>query len=141
MFAILGGFTASSRQSPTDLTVSPEDPVSRFLFNSKDFSVKKNTVRPSAFLPNADLKTSVFRVKTLSEDEIWAIGADIGQLRQKTLYGRADITASAVLDHGLKLDVDDIPAHHANIVGWPHDKSERMSIAQSLAAYAVLELR
>jgi hypothetical protein len=47
----------------------------------------------------------------------------------------------AVAEVGLKIDADDIPPHHANIVGWPNDASEVKLKALMLADKALLRLK
>lgn len=136
---------ASSASSVLDLPagdVRPEEPLARFLLSSSEFSSTKGLVKPQAFLPRPqDLTTSVFRVQNLPAERIWPIGISIAETRRKTLYGRADILADAVMSVGLRLDPDDNPPRHANIVGWPNEKDHRLSLAQQLAAAAVLVRR
>lgn len=86
------------------------------------------------------LTTSVFRIAGLTDGEIWKIGAGVAELRQKTLHARADVAVARVHETGLSLNPDDTPPRHANIVGWPADKAEQLSIAQQLAAAAVLRI-
>lgn len=62
-------------------------------------------------------------------------------MRLSTLYGMADILASAIQEQKLDVDADDIPSRHADDVGWPEDKSERKLIAMELAAEAALVFR
>ena len=59
----------------------------------------------------------------------------------RTLHGRADILASQVEVVGLRLKPDNVPERHAEIVGWPQAKDEQLSLAQQLAAVALLRLR
>jgi hypothetical protein len=37
----------------------------------------------------------------------------------RKLHGRADIKALNILENGLKIDPDDTPPRHANIIDWP----------------------
>jgi len=62
-------------------------------------------------------------------------------LPKENVYGFANIIASAVCEMDLDVDPDNNPPRHADIVGWPQEKSERMLIAQELAAKATLRLR
>ena len=59
----------------------------------------------------------------------------------RPLYGRGDLSVSSVLATGLTVDPDDNPPRHAGIVGWPETKDARISLAQRLAASALLRLR
>jgi len=116
--------------------VTPNEPLGRYLLYSKWFKSDTHEVFSSAFLPPDDLKLSVFRTNGLTENDIWEIGKK--EVMQKlaaprTLYGRAEIKALKVQETGLSIEPDNIPPRHANIVGWPKEKSERKSIALQLA--------
>jgi hypothetical protein len=83
-------------------------------------------------------ETSVFRISGISERDIWKIGdREVGVLRNKPVLGRADIGASFVFMKGLKVVPSEPPVRHANIVGWPEEKSEQTLIALQLAAEAI----
>jgi len=84
---------------------------------------------------------STFRISGLSNNKIWEIGENVGKSSQRTLHGRADVVALQVQKQGLFIDPDNNPEYHANITKWPPEKSERLSIAQELAAVANLELK
>ncbi len=92
-------------------------------------------------MPPENLRLSVFQIKGLNENDIWKMGeAYIAKPSKKTLYGRGDITVSAV--HRIELDLisDNEPPRHADIVGWPEEKSEQKLLAEELAADASLGL-
>ena len=59
----------------------------------------------------------------------------------RPLLGRAEIKAQDASDVGLGIEPDSKPPRHANLVGWPNEKHERMSMAQELAARASLVVR
>ena len=61
--------------------------------------------------------------------------------RNRTLYGRADVMNQNIESIGLVVVPDNIPERHANIVGWPSEKDKQISLAQELAAMALLSLR
>lgn len=65
----------------------------------------------------------------------------VAEPRNKTLYGRGDITISLVHQVGLDVVADNDPPRHADITGWPEDKSKRKILAMQLAAEASLRLR
>jgi hypothetical protein len=94
-------------------------------------------------MPNAKtLTASVFRVRHLSEDEIWEIGeVYVASPRGKTLHGRADLNVRHVTSLGLRLDPDDHPPRHADIAGWPLEKDRQLLLAHELAAAASLVSR
>jgi len=123
--------------------VSPDESLGRFLTQSKHFARIKNEVKPKAFMPPINLRLSVSRIHGLALEEIWDIGlAVILDMReQKTLYGVADIKAKTVEKEKLTILPDKLPSLHANVVGWPEDVAEQMSIAQELAAEAKLILK
>ena len=58
--------------------------------------------------------------------------------RPRNLHGRADIQAFNILEINLQINPDNTPPRHASIIGWPELKEERKSIAQELAAKALL---
>lgn len=124
--------------------VGATEPLARYLTQSKHYHEATHSVRPKAFDPPPDLRLSVFRIESLAFKAIWDIGIKnvINKLPQpRTLYGMARITCSQVRDVFLDVVPDDPPSLHACIVGWPQDKSERMQLAQELAAKAVLILK
>jgi hypothetical protein len=106
------------------------------------------TVRPDAFIPPPDLQLSVTRRISLSEDELWDVGQKIAdEIAVKKpgarLYGRADIYVRYVSELKLRAEADPLPdnPNHAYITDWPGEKSAQKSIAQELAAKAVLRRR
>lgn len=95
-----------------------------------------NTVKPDAFIPYPYPDLSVTRHLELNEEQLKNIGLSIASQQSKILHGRADILTSVVTK--LSLTVVPAPTHdnsnHANITGWPIEKSEQKSIAQQIAA-------
>ena len=49
--------------------------------------------------------------------------------------------AVTVQEVGLKIDADNDPPRHANIVGWPKEKSARKLMALESSERATLKLR
>ena len=91
------------------------------------------------------LDCSVTRHINLGAKEIWGIGQGIADdlpLKpdgtRHTLYGRADISAKNVRAAKLDTISEKLPENpnHANITGWPTDKSAQKNVAQELAAAA-----
>ena len=125
--------------------VSPSESLARYLTHKNHYSPLNNSVRPAAFQPPPNLRLSVFRIDGLMLKEVWEIGqVDVINAMtppKKNLRGFADIKASAVYEKNLDVDPDNNPPRHADIVGWPQEKSERKLIAQELAARATLRLR
>ena len=83
-------------------------------------------------------QTSVFRIYDLSDKEVWDIGdREVASRIGKSVLGRADIGASNVMEKGLRAFPSEPPVRHANIVGWPEEKSEQRLISLELAAEAL----
>jgi hypothetical protein len=94
-------------------------------------------VKYPAFLPNKNGETSVFRISGISHKEVWDIGdREVAKIRGKPILGRADISASNVMAKDLKVLPSEPPVRHANITGWPEEKSKQKLIALELAAEA-----
>ena len=114
--------------------------LTHFLFHSSDFS--SNGVKHKALLPSEKtLRKSVFCIDGLNEAGIWECGQWVEQKRIDgvSLKARGDLPFSAVEAAGLKL-LPDATYHplHANIIGWPEDKGERVAKAQLLRDYCKL---
>ncbi|MCG6551798.1 MAG: hypothetical protein L7F77_05680 [Candidatus Magnetominusculus sp. LBB02] len=92
-------------------------------------------------MPPQNRLLSVFRIFDLDNNDIWALGDKVGVLRKLPLLARADIIAVQVNDVGLEIDANDDPPRHANIVGWPKEKSEIKLKAIELAERAQLYLK
>jgi hypothetical protein len=95
-------------------------------------------------MPPPDLRLSVFRIDGLQLEEIWEIGQREvidAMCQPKRLHGIADVKVSTVQKNDLEVEPDNIPPRHANIIGWPEEKAQRMLIAQELAAEAKLVLK
>ena len=121
--------------------LASRDPLARFLVSSNHFAKAKDHVKASAFMPAQDLTLSVFQIKGLAEREIWTTGKKhVSEPRGRTLYGRADILVGNVREAGLRIDPDDKPPRHANIVDWPEDKPRQKLLALDLASKAALVL-
>ncbi|MDQ3174318.1 MAG: hypothetical protein M3Q91_11530 [Acidobacteriota bacterium] len=87
-------------------------------------------------------QVSVFRVDRLTAVQIWRIGDEIAEERNRTLYARGDIQARQVTRNGLDILSEEPPPRHANIVGWPeNDKPRQKLMALQIAALATLVLK
>ena len=119
----------------------PTDPLARYLLQRTHFSPAVSRVKPGAFMPNRDGETSVFQIQGLSEEEIWQIGEKyVSSPLGKTLRARADVIVLIVEERGLRVDFDNTPPRHANIVGWPEEKSAQKLIALELSSRAALKI-
>lgn len=121
--------------------INPSNDLTKYIFNKSQFSSLNKRVKYSVFIPPANRRLSVFRIVNLSENEVWEIGNDVGTERELTLLARADIKVSSVTETGLKIDADDRPPRHANIVGWPDEDSAIKLKAMELAEKAQLHLK
>lgn len=122
--------------------IKPGENLTRYILRKDHFSTQQKRVKYVVFMPAPNGETSVFRISHLSGDEIWEIGnCKVAQKRELPLLGRADILASCVLNMNLNLIPDNNPPRHANIVGWPSEKSEQKLIAMELAENSQLHLK
>ena len=113
------------------LPVNPEEILSRFLFG-KGLRADKS-VRPEEFVPYPHEELSVIRQRNLTSEELSECGSYIASKRGRSLKGRADFLASAI-PSTLSVTPSEPPKNHANIVGWPSEKSIQLSQAQILSA-------
>jgi hypothetical protein len=119
--------------------VTPSEVLSRFIMQTNWYRLSDNRVRYAAFMPNPkNGETSVYRISGISDREVWEIGdREVGLRRDKPILGRADIGASFVITKGLNVVPSEPPIRHANIIGWPEQKSEQRLVAIELAAEAI----
>lgn len=80
----------------------------------------------------------MFFTRGLSDEQIWSL-ADRYVTAQA--YGRAELTIAAVSEIGLRIDLDNRPPRHANIFGWPAEKSAQKLYALKLAEKSALVIR
>jgi len=112
------------------------DLLNRFLTHKNQFAASR--VKSSAFLPPKNLKLSVFLTAGLTIQQIWSLGE---KHLAVTIYGRAELTITDVAAVGLKVDVNNKPERHANLIGWPTRKSEQKLWALKLADKSSLLLK
>jgi hypothetical protein len=104
--------------------ISDNEPLTKFLEDSKDYEVSTGKVKVSAFYPsNKYGAVSVIRILDLMEVEIWDIADQFVAPTRKPKNGnyraRADLATSNVRETGLtvKSETTDHP-RHADITGW-----------------------
>lgn len=112
------------------------DLLNRFLTHKKQFSTTR--VKHGAFLPPKNLRLSVFFIEGLSGEQIWSLAE---RCVAAQIYGRAELTIAAVSEIGLKVDLDNNPPRHGNIIGWPAQKSAQKLYALKLAEKSALVIR
>ena len=115
--------------------ISLSEILSRFVLYRKHVRID-NSIRPTAFMPDRNGETSVFRTSEMSANNIWNIGREVAIRRGKPLIGRADIITGVVVSNGLQIVPQEPPEKHANIIGWSSEKSKQKEVALILASEA-----
>jgi hypothetical protein len=117
--------------------VSQDEVLARYVLHSSHIRAN-GTVKADAFMPYALVQMSVTRHLQASEAELWQVGAAVAATRQRTLYGRADITAQTCLGQKLSVVAAALAGNpnHANVGNWPQDKPAQKMIALEIAATA-----
>lgn len=107
-------------------------------FATQSGRLTDEVVKPKLFEPNRALELSVFRVDDIDRTEIQEIGTDVVKAipNAQRLHGWGEISETAVIDAGLRVDYDDDPPRHANVLDWPDEASERKLIQLILASHA-----
>lgn len=123
--------------------VAAAELLARFILFSKWFRSSDSSVRADAFMPHPHVELSMTRHTEASSEEIWGEGERIADLRQLTLYGRADVAASVFLAQGLEVRAAPIRENpnHANATRWPTAKPEQKMKALEVASRASFVLR
>lgn len=118
------------------MPVELSEKLSRFILQSNWLRTSNSTVKPAAFMPNPQNgETSVFSTSGLSEQHTWDIGErEVAVKRDKPILGRADILTQNILSKNLQVRPSEPPPRHANITGWPDEKSKQLQIALELSA-------
>lgn len=121
------------------MTLLPDhDPLTRFINHRS--KMRRDAPHSGAFLPQTDLRLSVFRIYDLSEAEIWRIWDRDVAKDGAPVKGRADFIVGAARRQGLEVEPDSSPPRHANVIGWPpaEQKDKQKAIAMELANEATL---
>ena len=132
------------KSSQAGTPISERERISRFLVQSSHFAKSKAKVKVGAFMPPTSGKLSICRSEGLTEAEIWQIGLKYVASQSRSVKARADLLASDILSTGyngknLAIDADGKPhIHHANIIGWPDERSQKLLLAIILADAAIL---
>lgn len=143
----LKGLLKSTSDISLPEKVYGEEDLSRYLLSSSYFARTKGQVKYSAFMPNSQGKTSIYRVSGLEDETIWEIGENfvrkpiIKKQPSCKLHGRADFKGNAVFECALEVVADTSPhPRHADLVGWADNKPSRQMAATQLANSARLRL-
>jgi hypothetical protein len=76
---------------------------------------------------------SVTRHRDLTEAQLWSLGRDVAAHRNLPLTGRGDFQALVPRRLSLIVAPDEPPLNHANVEGWPAEKSAQMLIAAEIS--------
>ena len=122
-------------------SIASNERVTRYILSRKQFSRENKRIKYAAFLPPRDLELSVYRTNRLDGGEIWEIGKRfVAEPQGKTVLARGDLQAATIVEVGLGAAADTQPHKlHANIVGWPAEKSEQKMLAIEFANAASIE--
>lgn len=122
--------------------ISQDEILSRFIFSSKHFARRNETVKFRAFMPPQISKDpplyspelSVYRLSGLSDNEKWAIGQTYIQTEDRSIKARADLPVQEVYKNKLSVISDTQPhERHANITPFPSDRLACQRLATKLA--------
>ena len=118
------------------MTVRAAGLLARFAVESGRLTDSR--VKPKLFEPNRALELSVFHVDGLVRDQIRDLGDEVVKKHPsaRKLRGWGEFPESAVRKAGLRVERDDDPPRHANIVDWPQEPSERKQRQQILASHS-----
>jgi len=117
---------------PSSTNLPPDDRISRFLRHDKDVSADRKSVKPRAFKPTKNKQLSAAHTQSMTEKSIWQ-WADKNLESEVEIDKRADLKVKDIFSVGLKIDYDNIPPRHLNIIGWPPDKNKELKTRQALA--------
>lgn len=125
--------------------IEQDEMLARFILEKKLIYDKDKSAKPRLFYPYKHVELSVNRHCDCTEEEIWDFGFGVADFRKKRLRGRCDITVGDCTFDSLSVVAKPIKDHpkgvpdnpnHADIVGYPENKEDQMSLAQKLAAKA-----
>jgi hypothetical protein len=118
--------------------VSADEVIARHFVHDKEMRRGKELPDYTAFMPNKNLRTSVYRCTGLDDATIRAIGVSHVAPLRGALKGHCCKAAQDFLDEGLSFDADGKPhERHANVVGWSDDRAANRIKAKKLADKAM----
>jgi len=115
--------------------VAPEERLARFVLFSRHFRSSDNSVKADAFMPHPLIELSMTRHLQATSDELWQEGGRVATLRSATLYGRADVLASAFAEQALNVEAAPLRENpnHVNASGWPPEKPQQKIKAMEIS--------
>lgn len=118
--------------------VGADEVIARYFVHDSEMRPGKELPDFAAFMPNRNLRTSVYRSTGLEEATIRAIGVSHVAPMRGSLKGHCCKAAQDFLDQGLSFDADGQPhERHANVVGWSTDRAANRIKAKKLADKAM----
>ncbi len=123
--------------------VHDDELLARFVLDKRWVPKGDEGVKAQALLAHKYIELSVSRHRELTEDQLWELGNEVARKRSEhegrniPLRGRADFLARTARAQKLDVKPDEPPRNHANVIGWPAEKSAQMSLAQEIAAQSV----
>lgn len=133
-------FSTTSPEPTPDLgPVLAHETVARYIVHDRHFSSQKRQVKAAAFEPDPRGEKSVFRVTELGEAARWALGVEqVEPFSESPVKARGDLSCADVHAEVLQFRIDKADHfRHANIVGWPGEKSLAKLKAAQLALKAI----
>ena len=113
--------------------VADKETLARLIVYSSHVRRSDWTLRTAAFAPTPHVEMSVTRQLGLTESQLWSLGHDVAAQRKLPLAGRADFQAAVPRRLRLTVEPDEPPLNHANVKGWPAEKSAQMLIATEIS--------
>jgi hypothetical protein len=117
-----------------------QEVLTRYVLTSTQYRKTDVFVKAPAFLPalhpETGFETSVFRITTLSDVQIWELASQ--QRPGRTVYCRADLDKAAVEKIHPLIVKEETSTHplHSIIIGWPAEKHAQKILAQELEQIA-----
>ena len=86
-------------------------------------------------MPHPRTELSLTRHLQITIEELWREGKRVSEIRNATLYGRADVTVLAFTERDLSVEPAPIKENpnHANVSNWPIEKSAQKMKAIEIA--------
>lgn len=95
--------------------VADDEPLARFATESSKFN--SSGAKPALFIPPSCATLSVGRQGPEPMEDLITLAREY--LPESKVYGAAILTARQVRDVELRVEADEPPRRHANVLGWP----------------------
>ncbi|MEP2775341.1 MAG: hypothetical protein ABJQ93_05310 [Luteolibacter sp.] len=118
------------------MEIAGDERIARVLRRSQDVAKSLGRVKYQAFMPAPDHETSVFRVTSLSDNEIREIA--YANVPEKAKNGSAIFSASAIRKTELSMQAIEPPPRHANIINWSMDEDPQIRKSKRQLAASIL---